>query len=329
MFKSAYMKLRDKINNWLTDEPAATEIMPYDFNRLKYEIRSGDVLLVEGRSRISKIIRTITQSSWTHAALYIGRMIDFEDEEIKELVRKHLPEGVTDNTRLIIEDLMDRGTVITPLNFYHNHHIRICRPIGITPSDLHLVVNYAIKALGQPYNVRHLLDLTRFLLPWTILPRRWGSSLFRTTGGEPESGICSSLIAEAFTSVHFPILPFVRPDEVQGIEVFQRNPYLFTPKDFDYSPYFEIIKYPLFNPDEPLPYYRRLPWAKNGFLHHDDGILAGPQIKPKKSLFKRKVKEQKDEETQKPQVSTQPEKKQETPESREPDTTQSSNDKEP
>ena len=46
----------------------------------------------------------------------------------------------------------------------------------------------------------------------------------------------------------------------------QRNPYLYAPKDFDYSPYFEIIKYPLFNPDEPLPYYRRLPWAKT--RHH-------------------------------------------------------------
>lgn len=287
MVKSLYFKLRNNIANWLIHEPPAAEIMPYDFSRLKHEIRPGDVILIEGRSRISKIIRTITQSPWTHAALYIGRLIDYEDEEIKKIIRSRTDATITDNTRLIIEDLMDVGTVITTLNFYHNHHIRICRPIGITPADLQLVVNYAIKALGQPYNVRHLLDLTRFMLPWTILPRRWGSSLFRTSTGEPESGICSSLIAEAFTSVHFPILPFVKSDDAQGIEVFQRNPYLFTPKDFDYSPYFEIIKYPLFNPDEPLPYYRRLPWAKSGFLHHDDGILAGPKKKVKKSLFRR------------------------------------------
>lgn len=290
---SIHRNLRKKLNNWLIYEPPAAEIMPYDFNRLKYEIRPGDVLLVEGRSRISKIIRTITQSPWTHAALYIGRLIDFEDEEIKEIIRSHI--DVTDNTRLIIEDLLEKGTITSPLNTYHNHHIRICRPIGITPADLHLVVYYAIKALGQPYNVRHLLDLTRFLLPWTILPRRWGSSLFRTSSGEPESGICSSLIAEAFTSVHFPILPFVRPDESHGIEVFQRNPYLFTPKDFDYSPYFEIIKYPLFNPDEPLPYYRRLPWTKSGFLHQDDGILTAPKKKIKKSLKIFRKKEPKED----------------------------------
>lgn len=283
MAKSLYLKLRDKLYNWLTYEPPAVEIMPYDFNRLKYEIRPGDVLLIQGRSRVSKIIRTVTQSPWTHAALYIGRVIDFEDDEIKKRIQANT--DVNDHARLIIESLIDNGTAITPLNFYHNHHIRICRPIGITPSDLYLVVNYAITALGRPYNVRHLLDLMRFLLPWTILPRRWGSMLFRTSTGAPESGICTSLIAEAYTSVHFPILPFVKPDEINGIEIFQRNPYLFTPKDFDYSPYFEIIKYPLFNPEEPLPYYRRLPWAKSGFIHQDDGILTDPAKKSKKSFF--------------------------------------------
>lgn len=282
---SIFTSLRDKIGNWLIYEPPSTEIMPYDFNRLKYEIRPGDVLLIEGRSRISKIIRTITQSPWTHAALYLGRLNDFEDEEIKKIIRSHAGEHITDNTRLLLEDLLDLGTVLTPLTFYSNHHIRICRPIGITPSDLHLVINYAIKALGQPYNVRHLLDLTRFMLPWTILPRRWGSSLFRTSSGEAESGICSTLIAEAFTSVHFPILPYIKADE-GGLEVFHRNPYLFTPKDFDYSPYFEIIKYPLFNPDEPLPYYRRLPWTRSGMLHQDEGILTAPKKAKKKEEVK-------------------------------------------
>lgn len=280
MFKSFYQKLRGKLNNWLTYEPPPQDIMPYDFSRLKYEIRPGDVLLIEGRSRISRIIRTITQSSWTHSALYIGRLIDFEDDEVQNLIRQHI--DVKDNVRLIIEGMLDKGTVISTLSSYRNHHIRICRPIGITPSDMHLVINYAIKSIGQPYNVRHLLDLARFLLPWSVMPRRWGSTLFRTSSGETESGICSSLIAEAFTSVQFPILPFIKPDEATGVEVFQRNPHLFTPKDFDYSPYFEIIKYPLFNPDEPLPYYRRLPWTKSGFLHQDRGILSEPKKKKKR-----------------------------------------------
>lgn len=279
---SIYRSLRNKLDNWLTREPPGQdEIMPYDFNRLKYEIRPGDVLLIQGRSRMSSVIRSITQSSWTHAALYIGRVIDFEDEETRQLIRKHTDHK--ENKRLIIEDLVDKGTVISALSSYRKHHIRICRPIGITPFDTHRVINYAMKALGHPYNVRHLLDLARFLLPWSILPRRWGSSLFRTSTGEPESGICSSLIAEAFTSVQFPILPFTKSHTENGnLEVFHRNPHLFSPKDFDFSPYFEIIKYPLFNPEEPLPYYRRLPWSTSGKLHQDQGILSTNGKPPKK-----------------------------------------------
>lgn len=284
-------KLRDRLYFWISYEPPATEIMPYDFNRLKFEVKPGDVLLIEGRSRIARVIRTITQSPWTHAALYIGRLVDFEDEELQKIIRQQI--DTKDNTRLIVEGLLEKGSVISPLSTYKNHHIRICRPIGITPTDIQLVIAHALKATGKPYNVRHFLDLARFLLPWKILPRRWGSSLFRTSTGEPESGICSSLIAEAFLSVQFPILPFVKPDEQQGLEVFPRNPYLFTPKDFDYSPYFEIIKYPLFNPDEPLPYYRRLPWTRSGMWYQDDGILAKPQQPHKKkfSVFRKRKRE--------------------------------------
>jgi len=265
MFKSSYRRLKKKITAWLTYEPPTTELIPYDFSRMKHEIRPGDVLLIQGNSRVSQIIRTITQSPWTHAALYIGRLSDF-NEDLQAMIRNHIE--VKENTHLIIEGMLGKGTIVSRLSHYRHHHIRICRPIGITPEDVHQVIAYAVKALGNPYNVRHLLDLARFLLPWSILPRRWGSTLFRTITGKPESGICSSLIAEAFSSVQFPILPFITLDNEQSIQMIQRNPYLFTPKDFDYSPYFEIIKYPLFNPEEPLPYYRRMPWAKTG-LYHD------------------------------------------------------------
>lgn len=281
MLGKLYGNLRDKLINWLIYEPPPSEVPPCDFDRLKYEIRPCDVLLMEGRSRISRIIRTIIQSPWTHAALYIGRLSDIEDEELQNIIRK---QGIEkENTRLLIEGLMDKGTVVAPLASYRHHHIRICRPIGLSPMDAQLVISYAIRALGKNYNVRQLLDLGRFFLPWSILPRSWGSSLFRTPSGEPESGVCSSLIAEAFSSVQFPVLPFLEPHAETGVELIQRNPYLFTPKDFDYSPYFEIIKYPLFSPEEPLPYYRRLPWTKENVLYHDYlGKYTNQQGKMKK-----------------------------------------------
>jgi hypothetical protein len=272
MALSLYNKLYDSFINWLTSEPPPVESPPCDFNRLKYEVRPGDVILVEGRSRVSKVIRIITQSPWTHAAIYIGRLHDIEDPHLRKIVATHMKKR--ENLRLVIEGLPGQGIVVTPLSTYRHHHIRICRPIGLTPTDAELVIAFVIKSLGMPYNVSHLLDLARFLLPWSILPRRWGSTLFRTSNGEPDSGICTSLIAEAYTAVKFPILPFLKIDQEVGFELIHRNPHLFTPKDFDYSPYFEIIKYPLFDPNEPLPYYRRLPWAKEGILHQDQGIVS-------------------------------------------------------
>jgi hypothetical protein len=272
MKRSLYHKLMDQFVHWLTVEPPPAEIPPCDFNRLKYEIRPGDVLLVEGQSRISKVIRSISQSPWTHAALYIGRLHDIEDNYLRKLVAVHMKKR--ENARLIIEGLLGQGTIVTPLNEYRHHHIRICRPVGLSHADAELVIAFAIKSLGKQYNVRQILDLARFVLPWSIMPRRWGSSLFKTTTGEPESGICSTIIAEAFTTVHFPILPIFKADEESNVEMVQRNPHLFTPKDFDYSPYFEIIKYPVISTEQQTPYYRQLPWSKEGLLHHDQGIIT-------------------------------------------------------
>ncbi len=281
MAGAVHSKLTNLLIDWLTREPPPFEIPPYDYNRMKYEIRPGDVLLIEGRSRVSNLVQTITRSPWSHAALYIGKFHDIEDHQLKKKLAKHMTKR--ENARLIIEGFLGKGTIVAKLNSYRHHHIRICRPIGLSPEDADLVIAYAIKGLGKPYNVRHLLDLARFMLPWSIMPRRWGSSLFRTPTGEPESGICSSLVAEAFGSVNFPILPLVKTEE-GTIQMIQRNPHLFTPKDFDYSPYFDIIKYPLLTPEE-IPFYRRLPWSSD-MLHHDKGIVTRIDSSPKKkNLF--------------------------------------------
>jgi len=75
-----------QIVRWLTDERPLVGVPQCDFDRLGFEMRPCDVLLVEGRSRVSDVIKTITQSQWTHAALYIGRLHDIEDETTREHV---------------------------------------------------------------------------------------------------------------------------------------------------------------------------------------------------------------------------------------------------
>ncbi len=242
---------------WLNRESPREDIPPSDFERLSYEIRSGDVLLVEGRSRLAQVIKAITLSNWTHAALYIGRLHDIDDPRTRERVREHYDADADE--QLMIEALLGHGTIVAPLAKYREEHLRICRPTHLARRDAQTVINFCCERLGTDYDVRQLFDLARFLVPYGILPRRWRSSLFAHSPGMPTRTVCSTLLAEAFASVHFPVLPILREDEDGQLRLHKRNFKLFTPSDFDYSPYFDIIKYPLMSFDD-LSVYRRLPW---------------------------------------------------------------------
>ncbi|STX60143.1 Uncharacterised protein [Legionella israelensis] len=71
-----------------------------DFNKLCDKIHPADVLLVEGRSRVSRIIRHVTQSPWSHAALYIGRLQDIQEHSVQELIKTHY-DGPSDKQLLV------------------------------------------------------------------------------------------------------------------------------------------------------------------------------------------------------------------------------------
>ncbi|MCF6280906.1 MAG: hypothetical protein L3J28_01655 [Candidatus Polarisedimenticolaceae bacterium] len=259
--------LTTKITDWLMRD-APLRVSPLcDFNHLSHELKQGDVLLIEGRSRVSEVIKMITQSSWTHAALYLGRISDIPDPEIQAKISEAYDGHPSD--QLIIEALLGEGTIIAPLHKYREDHIRICRPSRLTTTDAHHIIAYTIKHLGFKYDVRQLFDLARFLFPWAILPRRWRSSLFEHNAGAPTHAVCTTLIAEAFGSVDFPVLPFIDRGLDGSIRFYRRNPRLMSPKDFDSSPYFDIIKYPFLGLDD-LGIYRKLPWSSEQVLFNDD-----------------------------------------------------------
>ncbi|HHJ15809.1 MAG TPA: hypothetical protein ENJ80_03840, partial [Gammaproteobacteria bacterium] len=135
-----------------------------DFDRIRYEIRPCDVVLVEGRSRISEIIRTITQSPWSHSALYIGRIHDIDDAELRDKVLSFY--NGDPNEQLIIEAWLGEGTVVNPLSKYRNDSLRVCRPTGLARQDAQHILKFALHHLGFEYDLRQLLDLARFLFPY-------------------------------------------------------------------------------------------------------------------------------------------------------------------
>jgi hypothetical protein len=251
--------LTNLVARWLMAEKPREHPAPCDFERICHEIRPCDVLLIEGRSRVSEVIGLITQSHWSHSVLYIGRIHDIENEAVRKRIQR-LYQGDPQDP-LIIEALLGEGVILTSLAKYYDEHIRICRPRGLTYIDSQRVINHAIDELGKGYNLRQLLDLARLLFPWAILPRRWRSVLFQHNVQMPTKTVCSTVISEAFGSVSFPILPVVKLDSDSGISMFRRDPRLAVPADFDYSPYFDIIKYPLVPIDES-GFYRSLPWGE-------------------------------------------------------------------
>ncbi|MCZ6887317.1 MAG: hypothetical protein O7H39_02390 [Gammaproteobacteria bacterium] len=253
------------ISKFLDQQRAPRTVPLSDFERIRYELKPCDVLLIEGRSRVSDVVKAITQSPWSHAALYIGRLHDIEDEAVREQLLAHIDHPPSE--QLIVESQLGYGTVVRPLAVYEQDHVRICRPKGLTLPDGQAVIRYTVSRLGLPYDVRQIFDLFRFLVPWSLLPRRWRSSLFRTGAGEATRTVCSTLIAEAFGAVQFPILPLVQINEDDRVQLYRRNPKLFVPSDFDYSPYFEIIKYPFMDFSAHAS-YRLLPWS--------DGMQAEP-----------------------------------------------------
>ena len=252
---------------WLRREVVPVSHLYSNFGKLCFEIEPGDVVLVEGRTRVSQIIKTVTQSAWTHSAIYIGRLVDIGDHDLRTRLAAQYEGDWTD--QLIIESLLGHGTIIRPLTEYEGEHLRICRPMGLSAEDQLRVIEYATSQLGAEYDVRQLVDLARFFFPYALMPRRWRSSLFESSAGEATRQVCSSMMAEAYAHVDFPILPFIERRTDGSMVLYKRNPRLFTPKDFDYSPYFDVIKYPYLDRSD-IAAYRALPWTETEMVYNDE-----------------------------------------------------------
>lgn len=246
---------------WLNRQRDPKEHALSDFDKARLELRPGDVILVEGRSRVSRKLRTISVSRWTHAALYIGRPLDIEDPDLRTILGNFIEVG--NDVPLIIETRIGHGVSVRPLLELEHDHLRICRPKGLPPKDVQQAIRYAINHLGSYREGTQLLDLIRFLFPWGLLPAAWRLPLFRRWPGRHTRNASASFIAEAFGFIQFPIYPLVKVTTDKGIQLLRRHPGLCLPFEIDMSPNFEIVKYPFL---DFLHYEeeRLIPWKGSG-----------------------------------------------------------------
>jgi hypothetical protein len=259
--------MRQRITDWIVrllvkEHRGYRQRSPNDIAALRAVLRPGDVILVEGSQRISEVIKYLTQSSWSHAALYVGGAV------VKRggaLARDAYEQFGEEAEFLLVEATVEYGVAPAPLSKYVDHNLRICRPVRLRPGDLETVLDTVIAQIGIPYNVEHIVDLLRYFFPVALL-RRWRSQALRHSGKSTKEVICSSQIAMAFQRVRYPVHATVAregtsrgrsrrapgwllglrrrgADSLLDAGVFtSADPSLITPRDFDLSPYFQVVK---------------------------------------------------------------------------------------
>ena len=209
---------------------------PTDPARLMACLKPGDVLLVEGQSRISLAIKYLTQSTWSHAALYVGDATGRVDSQGR--------------TCCFVEADVRDGVRAVSVAEYAGLHCRVCRPVGLNAAEVDALIGYVLARLGQRYDLKNVVDLARFLLPTPPVPLQWRRRMLALGSGDPTRAICSTLLAQAFQAVRYPILPLIENlpssdpmcpgcvDEILQL----RHHSLYVPRDFDVSPYFAVVK---------------------------------------------------------------------------------------
>lgn len=235
-------KPRDSLSHLPTSRP----------DQVAAALRKGDVLLVEGTSRFSSAIKFLTQSTWSHAALYIG---DHQG-----------PPAAGEEAKVLCDVDVNDGVRLVPLSTFAGVHTRICRPVGLTEQEIEAVVTYMVSRVGYSYDLKNVFDLARYLIRTPPIPDSLKRRMIALGSGEPTRAICSTLLAQAFGSIRYPILPEVELHEPRAPGAAQaraeilhiRHYSLYTPRDFDTSPFFGIIKPRLQNDFD----FHRLVWGE-------------------------------------------------------------------
>jgi hypothetical protein len=203
---------------------------PSDSTALRAILRPADVLLVEGNNHISGVIKYLTQSSWSHSALYVGPMADAAT-----------PEG---EPHVLIEAKIDEGVVSAPLSKYQHHHTRICRPVGLSEADCEKGLPLRLRTHWSRLRSQehHRPDaLSTPVASAAALARPDDRARLRRC--EPHH-----LFFADCASVRRRALPDPAEDHARreadgasrNAEI--RHSSLYAPRDFDISPYFMVVK---------------------------------------------------------------------------------------
>jgi Permuted papain-like amidase enzyme, YaeF/YiiX, C92 family len=184
-----------------------------DLQSLATALRHGDVILASGCTRAAALVRRATGSCWAHVALYVGPLDEAADP------------------RCIVEADIAEGVRTVPLSEFHGQRVLVLRPTGLSQEDRRRLAEWILTRVGDRYDLAHAWALTKTLLrlpvPVCVPPVSETATRF----------ICSSLLAQAFLLVGYPIpatharVRASSPPDLRYV----------TPRDFEGASGFEVI----------------------------------------------------------------------------------------
>lgn len=127
-------------------DPGYEPYTPNDPQALRTTLKPVDVLLIERNNHVSGVIKYLTQSIWSHVALYVGPIGDRVIAGGEPLV--------------LVEANISQGVVAAPLSKYIRNQTRFCRRTGLSENDYARMCTHAAEPLGFDYKI----------IAWTDLP---------------------------------------------------------------------------------------------------------------------------------------------------------------
>jgi hypothetical protein len=189
-----------------------TTVDAAELRALATMLRNGDVVLASGKTRAAALVRRFTGSCWAHAAMYVGPLEEGPDP------------------RCIVESDIAAGVRAVPLSEFCGQRVLVLRPTGLEQGDRHRLADWVLARIGNRYDVAHAWALAKALLrlplPLRVPPVSADATRF----------ICSSLLAQAFVLVGYPILPA----HVRIRDAASDLRYI-TPRDFESASGFQEI----------------------------------------------------------------------------------------
>jgi cell wall-associated NlpC family hydrolase len=189
-----------------------------DARSLSAVLRNGDVLLTEGHTRAAVLVRRLTQSTWSHVAMYVGP----------------LDEGP--NPRCIVEADVGAGVRSIRLSELEGLNFRVLRPVALDDTARGRLAEWVVSRIGGEYDLKHAWALARSFLPappTSSLPPEPSDG-----AGSATRFICSTLLANAFALVGHPIPPIGTPVAAVGTA---DHRYV-IPSDFERASIFEVVR---------------------------------------------------------------------------------------